>query len=242
MTSRGTPPSVLAIDTSSEIFEALLTTPHATQGRKYTTGLRHAEQIAAAAEELLQETPLAELDVVAYARGPGSFTGLRIGAAFCKGLCSCEPPALVSVPTLQAMAQTWVVMDDAGGAGATGGGESTASAPDFLLPCIDGRKQRYYVQIFDTHGTALTDVLDASAAAIRAELEKRDIAPETICALGPHAPGVCEFTGLPLQTGPAVSCAAGLVELARKAFLDGRRDREDQGPEYYRLSQAEEGR
>ncbi|MCX6139956.1 MAG: tRNA (adenosine(37)-N6)-threonylcarbamoyltransferase complex dimerization subunit type 1 TsaB [Candidatus Kapabacteria bacterium] len=46
---------------------------------------------------------ISDIDVVAVSSGPGSFTGLRIGAAFVKGLCFSGSPTLLAVPTLTAL-------------------------------------------------------------------------------------------------------------------------------------------
>jgi|YNPBryulayer2012_1023412.scaffolds.fasta_scaffold12149_2 tRNA threonylcarbamoyladenosine biosynthesis protein TsaB len=49
-----------------------------------------------------------DLDAVAISAGPGSFTGLRIGAAFAKALCYANKPKLIAVPTLSALAYSCI--------------------------------------------------------------------------------------------------------------------------------------
>lgn len=227
-------PMVLAYDTSTEIFQARLRGPGEDVLIEERQGLRHAEQVAEAAAKLLEICPLSEIDVVAWTRGPGSFTGLRIGAAFCKGLCAGQDsPKLVSIPTLEAMVRSF--RDEH---------ESHADYEEkYLLPCIDGKKQRYYLQLFTSSGHILSPVIDADHAQTQELLSKQNILPENVRVLGPHADSFRIFAGSErFLTGLNSGCSAGTAELAAEAFLRGEFDRNDQGPEYYRLSQAEEGK
>jgi tRNA threonylcarbamoyladenosine biosynthesis protein TsaB len=77
---------------------------------------------------------LSDIDVVAVAKGPGSYTGLRIGVSTAKGLCFALDKPLVSVNTLEAMAA-----------------QLRGSLPvDYLLcPMIDARRMEVYCAIFD---------------------------------------------------------------------------------------------
>ena len=67
----------------------------------------HTQKILPTVEEVLQQSGLAlsEIDVVAYGRGPGSFTGVRIGISIAQGLAYGIDKPMVGVSTLQAMAQ-----------------------------------------------------------------------------------------------------------------------------------------
>ncbi len=222
--------TILAVDTGTEIFQAVLTAPSGTWEIEKRSGLRHAEQIATVTQELLERIPLSDIDAVTYARGPGSFTGLRIEAAFCKGLCAVgESPRLISIPTLPAMAAAFRLQYPA------------ETAERFLLPCIDGRKQRFYLQLFAPDGTPCSDPEDADAERFTELLNISGILPGEITVLGPHAELFREFCGLSdMRTAFPSGCARGLIQLARTAFMEGRRDAADQGPEYFRVSQAEE--
>ncbi|AFG36892.1 tRNA (adenosine(37)-N6)-threonylcarbamoyltransferase complex dimerization subunit type 1 TsaB [Spirochaeta africana] len=224
-------PAVLAFDTSTEVFHAVLSCTEGTWEVEHRTGLRHAEQIAVAANELLQHRPLSRIDAVCYASGPGSFTGLRIGASFCKGLCAGDDgPRLISVPTLAAIAAAYQL-------------QHHDSERGYILPCIDGRKQRFFVQLYDADGRAAGAVQDASREEVFALL---DSSRTTLCettAIGPHAELLRDFLPAPeLAAAWPHGCGHGLVELARQAYVKGEFDAPEQGPAYYRLSQAEEGR
>jgi tRNA threonylcarbamoyladenosine biosynthesis protein TsaB len=67
----------------------------------------HTQKILPTIEQVLQQSGLAlsEIDVVAYGRGPGSFTGVRIGISIAQGLAYGIEKPMVGVSTLQAMAQ-----------------------------------------------------------------------------------------------------------------------------------------
>ena len=75
--------------------------------RESDRGRDHARQVAVFVEELLAEMNLQpeELDAVAVGRGPGSYTGLRIGVSFAKGLCYGIGRPLLSVGSLDALTE-----------------------------------------------------------------------------------------------------------------------------------------
>lgn len=69
-------------------------------------GYSHAEQIELLIEKSLAEAGISvnELDAISVSKGPGSYTGLRIGVSISKGLCFGLKKPLISLPTLEAMA------------------------------------------------------------------------------------------------------------------------------------------
>jgi tRNA threonylcarbamoyladenosine biosynthesis protein TsaB len=66
----------------------------------------HAERLHSYIDEILIEAkiPLSDLDAIAVSKGPGSYTGLRIGVSAAKGLCFAIDKPLISVATLEALA------------------------------------------------------------------------------------------------------------------------------------------
>ena len=99
----------------------------------------HSTHLTILIEQLLVNTGhvLADLTAVAVSDGPGSYTGLRIGAAAAKGLCFALDIPLVAVSTLKALAAQVAV--------------GTASPEKFLFcPMLDARRTEVYAAIY-TH-------------------------------------------------------------------------------------------
>ncbi|MFD2936760.1 tRNA (adenosine(37)-N6)-threonylcarbamoyltransferase complex dimerization subunit type 1 TsaB [Spirosoma flavum] len=80
---------------------------------------------------------LAQLDAIAVAKGPGSYTGLRIGVSTAKGLCFALDKPLLAINTLTAMAEQI---------------RSYFSTEHLLCPMIDARRMEVYCALYDTAG------------------------------------------------------------------------------------------
>jgi len=92
---------------------------------------------------------LQQLDAIAVAKGPGSYTGLRIGVSTAKGLCFALDKPLIAVNTLDAMARQVVPSIT-----------STADSPPILCPMLDARRMEVYCAMY---GEAMTVVMPTSA-------------------------------------------------------------------------------
>ena len=146
---------ILCIETGTDICSAgiardgeLLSLRESAEGRD------PARKIALFVDELLRETGIApeDLDAVAVGKGPGSYTGLRIGVSFAKGLCYALQIPLVAVGSLDAL--TEVAREDyEAGIIAVDNWESAR-----LCPMVDARRMEVYAQVFDAGGKALSDV------------------------------------------------------------------------------------
>jgi len=114
----------------------------------------HAENLAVFADDILRESNLSSIDLSAIivSKGPGSFTGLRIGVSFAKGLCYSLKIPLISVDTLHALALGWIQA-----------GNSTA---EFICPMIDARRMEVYSAIYSAK---LECIKPISADVIEAE-------------------------------------------------------------------------
>ena len=90
--------------------------------RESDQGRDHARQVGVFVDELLSQTGIApeELDAVAVGKGPGSYTGLRIGVSFAKGLCYGLRIPLVAIGSLDAL--TEVAKEDYEAGRSLGGG------------------------------------------------------------------------------------------------------------------------
>ena len=127
---------ILGIESSAKAASAALCRDGELIAQYYQcAGLTHSRTLLPMAEELLHgtDTALGDLDGVAVAVGPGSFTGVRIGVAAVKGLCfGAEKPA-AGVSTLEAMA--W---------------NGLAAAPgEIVCCCMDARRGQVYNALFE---------------------------------------------------------------------------------------------
>lgn len=117
-------------------------------------GRDHARKVGVFVDELLRETGIApdDLDAVAVGKGPGSYTGLRIGVSFAKGLCYGLRKPLLAVGSLDALVEVAREDYEAG----------ILAVDDWqharLCPMVDARRMEVYAQVFDSQGTPLTDV------------------------------------------------------------------------------------
>jgi len=105
------------------------------------------QMLAQIAKRILDDVHLTfdRLVAVAVSSGPGSFTGLRIGAAFAKGLCFDGKIKLVPVPTLSAMAYACLEL-------------AQVVDAERIVVVLHSHKDIYYFQFFDTEGNEKTQV------------------------------------------------------------------------------------
>ena len=98
------------------------------------TALTHSETLLPMTEAMLQNCGfcIADVDCIAVAEGPGSFTGVRIGVATAKGLCWAADKSAIGVSTLEAMAY---LAPDAGDA--------------VICPVMDARRAQVYGATFE---------------------------------------------------------------------------------------------
>jgi tRNA threonylcarbamoyladenosine biosynthesis protein TsaB len=116
----------------------------------------HASQLNVFIEQLLDELaiPLNEIDAVSVSKGPGSYTGLRIGASTAKGLCYSLGKPLIAIDTLKSIAARGVKKLLNG---------ALSFCPDDIkqvhfCPMIDARRMEVYAAIYDINLNVVRDV------------------------------------------------------------------------------------
>ncbi|MCZ4058288.1 tRNA (adenosine(37)-N6)-threonylcarbamoyltransferase complex dimerization subunit type 1 TsaB [Pantoea sp. LMR881] len=98
---------ILALDTATEACSAALLNQHQIDARFEIAPRDHTQRILPLIEELLlaQQLELTALDALAFGRGPGSFTGVRIGIGIAQGLALGAALPMIGVSTLATLAQ-----------------------------------------------------------------------------------------------------------------------------------------
>jgi tRNA threonylcarbamoyladenosine biosynthesis protein TsaB len=98
---------------------------------------QHDRLLADMVKRILEDTRvnMDELSAVAVSAGPGSFTGLRIGAALAKGLCYGGNPKFIAVPTLSAFAYHSIYL-------------ASLTNSKRIIACISSHKDMLYYQVF----------------------------------------------------------------------------------------------
>ena len=100
--------------------------------KEVSNGYSHAENLHVFIKEILAENKLeySDLNAIAVSKGPGSYTGLRIGVSTAKGLCFSLDIPLISLETLEVLAQQVVAQEG------------------FIVPMIDARRMEAYTKVF----------------------------------------------------------------------------------------------
>src|SRR5574337_2025289 len=99
--------NILAIETSSTVCSVALYWDGDIVSKQVLDPNQHAKVILPMIDELLSiaEINIKKLDAIAFGCGPGSFTGLRIAASVAQGLALAHHLPLISISSLQALAQ-----------------------------------------------------------------------------------------------------------------------------------------
>lgn len=158
--------NILCIETSTDVCSVGLSVDGVVKELRESADRDHARLAAVYADQVTRGV---RLDAVAVSEGPGSYTGLRIGVSLAKGICFGLDIPLLSVGSLEALAQV-ALMDHSD---LFGFGEASDPVPGIiygpisvpapyqnavLAPMLDARRMEVYTQLFDTAGHALSDV------------------------------------------------------------------------------------
>ena len=101
----------------------------------YNSNYSHAERLHIYIDEVLKKANISLNDIegIAISKGPGSYTGLRIGVSAAKGLCFALDIPLISIPTLESL--THQIKTESG----------------VIIPMLDARRMEVYSAVFDAN-------------------------------------------------------------------------------------------
>ena len=222
---------ILAFETSAKAASVALTENGKLLGEGYqNTGLTHSQTLMVMAEDVLKQCgkTAADVEAVAVAAGPGSFTGVRIGVAAAKGFAWGSEIPCFGVSTLEAMAESLGVYDG------------------MVCACMDARRNQVYNAVFSAQGGELTRVTEDRAIALSDLKEELKKAEKPVFLVGDGA-NLCyntlrqEVPGMVLPPEHRIhQRAAGVAILAQRMNDAGIAPSGGElEPNYLRLSQAE---
>lgn len=201
---------ILHIETSTDVCSVALSEDGAVLFSKEDfDGPQHAVTLGVYIDEVLSmaDSHAKPIDAVAVSCGPGSYTGLRIGASMAKGICYGRSIPLIALPTLKVMSVPVLLMD-------------TLPEDALLCPMIDARRMEVYAAIYDR---ALNSVKEVSADIINADSYTEYLEQHPIYFFGNGAAKCKEVI-----THPNAKFVDGIQPLARwmfpladRQYLDG---------------------
>ena len=151
---------IILIETSTALCSTALAEDGViTAYRESSAPKAHASLTAVFIQEMLQERGLtiADCDAVCVSKGPGSYTGLRVGVSTAKGLCFGSGKPLLAVGTLDTLVAQAFDSAEASALGYNSPCESTFasasaesnSAYRFIIPMIDARRMEVYTAVYE---------------------------------------------------------------------------------------------
>ena len=207
---------ILAIETGTDICSvALVRDGELLALRESDEERNHAKKIAVFVDELLRESGVAadDLDAVAVSKGPGSYTGLRIGVSFAKGLCYGQNIPLVAVGSLDSLVEVAREDYEAGVLDIDNWDKA------LLCPMIDARRMEVYTQLFSAEGVAQSEVEAKIIDGMSFSAERTSDYPFVI--FGSGAAKCAEVLGGATYI-EVVPSARGMARLAERAFVEGK--------------------
>lgn len=226
---------ILAMDSSSLVASVAVLEDDILMA-EYTMNYKktHSQTLLPMIDEMVKmiELDLQTIDAIAISKGPGSFTGLRIGSATAKGLGLALNKPIVSVPTVDAMAYNlW-------------------GCAELIVPIMDARRNQVYTGIYTFEGTEMLVLREQCAIAIDELLADLNERGKKVVFLGDGVPvfkeRIAELLKVPFEFAPAHmnrQRAGAVGALAERYYEQGRIETAaEHKPDYLRLSQAERER
>ena len=223
---------ILALD-SSGLVASVAVAQDDVLVAEYTVNYKktHSQTLLPMLDEIVSmtEMDLGSIDAIALAAGPGSFTGLRIGAATAKGLGLALDKPIVSVPTVDALAYNLYDTDKV------------------ICPMMDARRKQVYTGLYTFVDGKMQVLKEQTACPVEEILEECNARGRKVVFLGDGVP-VCrsiieEMVTVPYAFAPAHMSRQRAGAVGMRAFDYIRENKTEtaaeHAPVYLRKSQAE---
>lgn len=165
---------ILCIETGTTVCSVALGNENGLLGYKELADSKsHASELSIFIQNLLKEISfnIKDIDAIAVSKGPGSYTGLRIGVSLAKGICFALNKPLIAIGSLDSMVhgvESYIT-------------EQIVASNYFFCPMIDARRMEVYSALFDNKKNKTSDV---SAIIVDTETFKLQLQSKKIVFFG----------------------------------------------------------
>ena len=223
---------ILALESSGLVASVAVWEDHKIIG-EFSTNFKktHSQTLLPMLDKVVQmlELKLEEIDAIAVSKGPGSFTGLRIGSATAKGLGLVLDKPLIGVPTVDALAY------------------NLYGTKRLICPMMDARRAQVYTGLYTFEGGQFKIVCPQKACSLEEIAEQINALGKETILLGDGVPVyekmIKDMLHVPYSMAPAhlaYQRAGALASLAAIYFEEGKTETAKAfKPDYLRVSQAE---
>jgi len=223
---------ILALESSGLVASVALMENGRMAG-EFTTNFKktHSQTLLPMLDVMMKtlDMDISEIDAIAVSKGPGSFTGLRIGSATAKGLGLALNKPLIGVPTVDALAYNLCHTDG------------------IICPVMDARRQQVYTGLYAFEKGDFRVLLPQCAVPVTEIIREINSKGQPVTFLGDGVPVyqevIAQEVRVPYQFAPAhlaYQRAGALGALAEIYYREGKTETASaHRPDYLRLSQAE---
>lgn len=226
---------ILAID-SSGLTATVALVCDGVMTAEYTTNFKktHSQTLLPMIDEIVKMTgtELADMDAIAIAAGPGSFTGLRIGASTAKGLALVLKKPIIPVPTVEGLAYNFY------------------GSSRMICPIMDARRSQVYTGLYTFEGENFRVLSDQKAVSIEEIITEVNEIGRPVVFLGDGVPvfkeKIQKMAQVDVLFAPPHLCmqrAAAVAVRGEVLYQEGKHETAaEHKPVYLRKSQAERER
>jgi tRNA threonylcarbamoyladenosine biosynthesis protein TsaB len=144
--------NLLLIESGTNVCSVAISVNEKVVGLKESSDERaHAAQLTVFIDQLVKETGIgiSQLDAIAVSKGPGSYTGLRIGVSAAKGICYAADKPLISISSLDSMTQGAIILYQS---------VIKNNGIELICPMIDARRMEVYTALYDLTKNRTNDI------------------------------------------------------------------------------------